>query len=90
MNAYPRPADPSEAPDVVGGYATKIRTHLETFPTLALTVPELRAALKLSDRIVRMGLDRLVFCREVKVSYRKPDQKRRGSKFREYQALPRQ
>jgi hypothetical protein len=69
-------------PDIAGTYADQIRQHLATSST-PLTVPELCNALKLSDRLVRMGLDRLVFTRQVMVSLRH-EAHRRGAIPRQY------
>ena len=73
---------PVTVPDVVGTYASKIRGHL-TSADGPQTVPEICAALNLSERIVRGGLDRLLFCREVCVSYRH-EPHRRGAMPRQY------
>lgn len=70
-------------PDVTGTYAEAIRQRLELRPSLALTVAELCKDLDLSDRLVRMGLDRLVFTNAVTVGFRHRAHKR-GSTPREY------
>src|SRR5262245_2848774 len=71
-------------PDLVGSYADKIRAHLEANPK-PFTVPELEEELKLSDRVIRMGLDRLVFTKRVQVSFRH-DPHRRGGVPRQFAA----
>jgi predicted ArsR family transcriptional regulator len=75
-------------PDVVGSYANRIRVHLVE-AAKSMTAAEICTALKLSDRVVRMGLDRLVFCNEVSVEFRH-EPHRRGAMPREYAATPQQ
>lgn len=72
-------------PDVAGTYAAQIRDHL-ALSTEALTVPEICTALKLSDRLVRMGIDRLVFTRQVTASLRH-EAHRRGAVPRQYRLV---
>jgi hypothetical protein len=73
---------PIAVPDVAGTYAEQIRQHLASSPS-PRTVPEICDALSLSDRLVRMGLDRLVFTKSVNVSLRH-EAHRRGAIPRQY------
>lgn len=75
--------EPVVVPDITGAYAAQVREHLAAEPGRALIVPELCAALQLSDRIVRSAVDRLVFTRQVTVTYRHIPH-RRGSMPRQY------
>ena len=69
-------------PDVAGTYAAQIRDHL-SISSKPLTVPEICDALKLSDRLVRMGIERLTFTKQVMVSLRH-EPHRRGAVPRQY------
>lgn len=71
-------------PDLVGSYADQIHAHL-TKSQKPHTIPELCKATKLSERIARAGLDRLVFTKRVSVSFRH-DPHKRGAIPRQYAA----
>lgn len=73
-----------EPADLIGAYVDKVRVQVQSAEK-PLTVSEIRSALGLSDRVVRMCLDRLLFLHEVTVTKRfEPN--RRGAIPLQYQA----